>query len=79
VLDRAIDARIRADIDSELRAKGCCPAEGTKPDFLLNFRLASEAAEVVKANPGRYFYGAGWYGWAGVEALYTDRLVHRSV
>jgi hypothetical protein len=73
VLDRAIDARIRADVDIELRAKGCRPAEGAAPDFLLNYRLASEPAEVVKGNPGRYFYGLEWSGWSGAEALYTDR------
>lgn len=72
VLDRYIDARIRKAVDRELQAKGFRPAGSATPDFLLNYRLASEPAEAVRGSPERYFYGAGWYGWPGANAFYTE-------
>lgn len=72
VLDRYIDARIRTDVAKALGAKGYHPAGSAAPDFLLNYRLATAPAESVKGDPSRYFYGAGWYGWPGIETLYTE-------
>lgn len=72
VLDRYIDTRIRSDADEVLRAKGFRPADSREPDFWLNYRLASQPAEDVKGNPGRYFSSAWWYGWPGSEGFYTE-------
>jgi uncharacterized protein DUF4136 len=72
LLDRYIDNRLRAAVDRELGAKGYRPAGSAAPDFLLNYRLATEPASGVKGDPTRYFYGAGWYGWPGIESLYTE-------
>jgi hypothetical protein len=72
VLDRYIDTRIRADAGEALRAKGFRPADSGEPDFWLNYRLATQPAEDVKRDPGRYFSGAGWYGWPGDEGFYSE-------
>jgi hypothetical protein len=71
VLDRYIDARIRSAVASELGAKGYRPAGSEQPDFFLNYRLATAPAEQVKGSPRSYF-GAGWGGWPGIEAVYTE-------
>jgi hypothetical protein len=72
VLDRYLDTRIRAGVAKALDGKGYRAAGEAPPDFLLNYRVASAAAEAVKGDPTRYFYGAGWYGWPGIETLYTE-------
>jgi hypothetical protein len=72
VLDRYIDTRIRAGAAKALDAKGYQAAGEATPDFLLNYRVASAPAEAVKGDPARYFYGPGWYGWPGIETLYTE-------
>src|SRR5215470_15955818 len=41
VLDRAVDARIRADVERDLRGKGIVAAGDAAPDMLLNYRIAS--------------------------------------
>ena len=73
VLDRTVDARIRAAADRELRAKGFAPAGNGAPDFFLNYRLASRPASSVRGDPSRFGWGTGWWvGWAGAEAIDTD-------
>lgn len=72
VLDRYIDTRIRKAVDRELGAKGYRPAASAAPDFLLNYRLATEVADSVKGDPGRYFRGAYWGGWPGIETFYRE-------
>ena len=70
--DRFIDRRIRSAVDTELRAKGYAPADSGEPDFLLNYRLASEPASVVRADPRAYFGGGGWFGWPNAGSFYTE-------
>lgn len=71
--DRTVDARLRADVDRELRTKGFVPAGDGAPDFLLNYRLASSPASSVRGDPARFGWGTGWWvGWAGAEAIYTE-------
>jgi hypothetical protein len=67
VLDRYIDTRIRADVATEMGSKGFRPVGSAAPDFLLNYRLATQPAEAVK---GDRRLGIGWYGWAGLEDTY---------
>jgi hypothetical protein len=71
---RYFDRRIRADVAKELAAKGYRPAEsGEKPDFLLNYRLASEPASVMRSDPHGYWGGVWGASWmAGGDAYYTD-------
>ena len=53
VQDRDFDRRIRTDVAKDLAAKGYRPVEsGERPDFLLNDRLASEPASVMRAESG---------------------------
>ena len=70
VLDRYIDARIRAAVDRELGAKGYQPASGA-PDFWLNYRLSSEPDDAVKGGR-RPHYGPGWAAWPGAETLLRE-------
>jgi hypothetical protein len=74
VQDRYFDRRIRADVAKELAAKGYRPAEsGEKPDFLLNYRLASEPASVMRSDPHGYWGGVWGASWmTGGDAYYTD-------
>jgi hypothetical protein len=73
VFDRAIDKRLRAAVDRELRAKGLVPAGDAAPDFLLNYRLARNPASDMRGDPGRLGWGMGWWtGWPGAEAIYTE-------
>ena len=67
VLDRYIDARIRSDVATALSDKGFRQAGSAAPDFLMNYRLATQPAEAVK---GDRRLGIGWYGWAGLEDTY---------
>lgn len=71
VLNRIIGARIQRAIETELRAKGYQPADAA-PDFLLNYRLATEPMSDVHGNPGRAFAGSFWWGWSGSEGFYTE-------
>lgn len=44
VADRVVDARVRAEVDRVLREKGFTAAgPGAAPDFLLNYRVTTEA------------------------------------
>jgi len=69
VLDRAIDARIRARVDAELREKGFTPAGNGAPDVFLNYRLSSNPDSDMR---GRSFNGTWWAGWPGEEGWYTE-------
>ena len=71
VLDRYIDARIRKAVDRELGGKGFQPASAGEPDFYLNYRVATEAADAVKGGR-RPFYGPGWGAWPGAETLLRE-------
>lgn len=74
VQDRYFDRRIRQDVAKELAAKGYRPADaGQQPDFLLNYRLASQPASAVRADPQGYWGGtwsANWMTDGG--AYYSD-------
>jgi hypothetical protein len=74
VQDRYFDRRIRTDVASDFAARGYRPAEsGQQPDFLLNYRLSSEPASVVRADPGGNWGGVWSANWmAGGAAYYTD-------
>ncbi len=74
VQDRYFDRRIRADVAKDLTAKGYRPAgSGEQPDFLLNYRLASEPASSVRADPGGHWGGVWSANWmTGGGAYYTD-------
>ena len=72
VLDRFIDTRIRTAVGTQLDGKGYRPAGAAGPDFFLNYRLATQATEDVRGNPHGYFRGAGWWGWPGLESLYSE-------
>jgi hypothetical protein len=67
--DRAIDARIRAAMEEDLRAKGYGPTGSEPPDFLLNYRLSTSPAEVLHGGE-RGYVGGLWAGWPGADAVY---------
>ena len=66
VPDRYIDRRIRTAVETELRAKGYQPTDGTAPDFLLNYRFSREPGSAVQGNP--HFRGH----WSGAQMLYEE-------
>jgi hypothetical protein len=70
-LNRILSARIQRAIESELRGKGYAPADGP-PDFLLNYRLATQPASDVKGDPRRAFADAFWWGLPDSEGFYTE-------
>jgi len=68
VLDRAVDARIRADVERDLRGKGIVAAGDAAPDMLLNYRIASTPGSSARGGPA-----SGWWaGWSGSEAIYRE-------
>jgi hypothetical protein len=71
VLDRAVDARIRARVDADLRAKGFAPSGDAPPDFFLNYRLAS-SPDSAAGGPGPYAWGGWWAAWNGAEGIYRE-------
>ncbi len=74
VQDRAVDKRLRADVASTLRAKGFTPAaDGTDPDFLLNYRVSTTPASKMRTESARIGWDSGWWGgWAGPEVIEAD-------
>lgn len=74
VQDRYFDRRIRQDVAKDFAAKGYRPAEsGEQPDFLLNYRLASEPASAVRADSRGSWGGVWGASWmTGGDAYYTD-------
>lgn len=74
VNDRAIDARIRAAIDRELRAKGYVAADSEPADFLLNYRVSTSPNDVLVRNRRGYVVDL-WYGWPGAESVYDNHDV----
>ena len=69
VLDRFLDARLREAVDAELGAKGFTRAGAGGPDFLLNYRFATESSEIVGG--GRpILEGTAWWG---ADALHLQR------
>lgn len=62
--DRVVDGRLRADVDRVLRAKGFAPAAaGAAPDFLLNYRITTDAE----------WGSSEWQpGWAGTATVIAD-------
>lgn len=71
VFDRYIDTRIRKAVDRELGGKGFRPASEGAPDFYLNYRLSTEAADAVKGGR-RPYYGPGWGAWPAGETLLRE-------
>jgi hypothetical protein len=74
VNDRAIDARIRAAMERELRAKGYVAAGSEPADFLLNYRVSTSPNDVLVRNRRGYVVDL-WYGWPGAEAVYDNHDV----
>lgn len=70
-LNRIISARIQRAIESQLQAKGYQEA-GEAPDFLLNWRLASQPASDVRGDPGLAFHDGFWWGWDGSDGFYSE-------
>ncbi|HEV7730671.1 MAG TPA: DUF4136 domain-containing protein [Candidatus Binatia bacterium] len=72
--DRAVDKRIRTDVEKELQAKGYTPApDGRSADFLLNWRITSRPASEMRGDPTFAPWGTGWWsGWQGGYAVYSD-------
>jgi hypothetical protein len=71
VNDRLVDRQIRAATENELRTKGYQPADGGRPDVLLNYRVSTSPTEVVHANQPQYLRGM-WDGWSGMEGVYDS-------
>lgn len=69
VLDRYLDTRLRSAVATELGAKGFTPAGPDGPDFLLNYRFATEPAEVMS---GRRPMLEGT-AWSGADAVHLER------
>jgi hypothetical protein len=68
VNDRAIDRRIRAATEGELRVKGYRPADSEPADILLNYRLSTSPGDALHGGPA---YARGlWEGWPGAGAVY---------
>jgi uncharacterized protein DUF4136 len=74
VNDRAIDARIRAAVDRELRAKGYVAADSGPADFLLNYRVSTSPNDVLVGNRPGYVVDL-WYGWPGAQTVYDNHDV----
>jgi len=74
VNDRAIDARIRAAMDHELRAKGYVAADSGPADFLLNYRVSTSPNDVLVRNRPGYVIDL-WYGWPGAQTVYDNHDV----
>jgi hypothetical protein len=74
VNDRAIDARIRAAVDRELRAKGYVAADSGPADFLLNYRVSTSPNDVLVRNRPGYVIDL-WYGWPGAQTVYDNHDV----
>jgi uncharacterized protein DUF4136 len=69
VNDRAIDRRIRAATEGELRAKGYRPADSEPADILLNYRLSTSPTDALRGSVPAYTRGL-WEGWSGAGAVY---------
>jgi hypothetical protein len=74
VNDRAIDARIRAAVDRDLRAKGYVAADSGPADFLLNYRVGTSPNDVLVRNRPGYVIDL-WYGWPGAQTVYDNHDV----
>lgn len=74
VQDRYMDRRLREDVATDFAAKGYRPAEsGQQPDFLLNYRLATDPVGSVRSNPQAYWGDIWWANWTpGDSAYYSD-------
>jgi hypothetical protein len=72
--DRAVDRRIRTDVEKELQAKGYAPAADIQSaDLLLNWRITSKPASDMRRDPSFAPWGTGWWtGWQGGSAVYSD-------
>src|ERR1700746_1112105 len=68
VLDRYLDTRLRSAVATELAAKACTPAAPDGPDFLLNYRFATEPAEVMSGRRPML----GGTAWAGADAVHFE-------
>jgi len=72
LLDRYLDKRLRTAVETELRTKGYAPATADAPDFLVNYRLATEAET---SNRGGRAFPSGstvWGGWGGTESAFVE-------
>jgi hypothetical protein len=68
VYDRAVDSRIRARVDAELRSKGFTPANDGAPDFFVNYRLSTNPDSDMRGGPWAGMRGASWSAgdwWTG--------------
>ena len=73
VQDRYLDRRLRAAVDTELRAKGDRPADpGEQPDFLLNYRLSTTPGSSMVVDPDMRFGGTAWMAWPDASAVYSQ-------
>jgi hypothetical protein len=72
--DRAVDRRIRTDVEQALQAKGYAPApDAQSADMLLNWRITSRPASSMRNDPSFAPWGTGWWtGWQGGAAVYSD-------
>ena len=48
LLDRYLEKRVRSAVESELGAKGYKPVDAGTPDFLVNYRLTTEASDSAR-------------------------------
>ena len=69
VNDRAIDGRIRAATEGELRVKGYRPADSEPADILLNYRVSTSPGDALHGS-GPAYAGGLWGGWPGAGAVY---------
>lgn len=70
--DRAVDKRIRADVEREMAAKGyALAADPSSADVLVNWRITSKPASDARADPVAA-WGSWWSGWNNAYAVYSD-------
>jgi hypothetical protein len=69
VNDPAIDRRIRAAAEGELKSKGYRPADSGPADFLLNYRLSTSSGDAPHGS-GRGYARGVWGGWPDAAIVY---------
>jgi hypothetical protein len=75
VQDRAVAARLRADVEQVLRAKGYAPVDDWQAaDFLVNWRVTLDPMTSNRGDARSRAMGTGWAwaGWEGSGAVYSE-------